>query len=100
MAIENGQSRKTDNNVHKTQDKDKQNNTEIQKDKQHGPHQKLQVNTTIHKQTQIMSVFQLGIENGGSRLWKKGTSARQRLKKGNIVIFSYLLLKMSFSTTF
>jgi len=81
-AIENGQSRKTDNNVHKTQDKDKQNkkhNTEIQKDKQHGPHQKLQVNTTIRKQAQIMSVFQLGIENGGSRLWKKGTSARQKL---------------------
>jgi hypothetical protein len=38
-----------------------------------------------------MSVFQLGIENGGARLWKKGTS--KTMKKGNIVIFSYLLLK-------
>jgi hypothetical protein len=26
-----------------------------------------------------LSVFQLGIENGMARLWKKGTSARQKL---------------------
>jgi hypothetical protein len=25
------------------------------------------------------AVFRLGIENGGVRLWKKGTSARQKL---------------------
>ena len=26
-----------------------------------------------------ITVFQLGIENGGVRIWKKGTSARQKL---------------------
>ena len=29
--------------------------------------------------TLTATVFQLGIENGGARLWKKGTSARQKL---------------------
>jgi hypothetical protein len=31
----------------------------------------------VHQST--VTVFQLGIENGGVRIWKKGTSARQKL---------------------
>lgn len=59
------------------------------------------INLPLSVRPDIDTVFQLGIENGGVRLWKKGTSAHQKLlKKGNIVIFSYLILKMSFSTTF
>jgi hypothetical protein len=45
-------------------------------------------------------VFQLGIENGGARLWKKGTSAHQNYEKGQYSYFQLLNIKMSFSTTF
>jgi hypothetical protein len=48
-----------------------------------------------------ITVFQLGIENGGSANLEKGHfSTSKTMKKDNIVIFSYLILKMSFSTTF
>ena len=56
----------------------------------------------IDKMTTIYRpVFQLGIEKGrGATLEKGHFSASKTMKKGNIVIFSYFILKMSFSTTF
>ena len=56
----------------------------------------------IDKMTTIYRpVFQLGIEKGrGATLEKGDFSTSKTKKKGNTVIFSYLILKMSFSTTF
>ena len=40
---------------------------------------KINTQCITKKKINTQSVFQLGIENGGARLWKKGTSARQKL---------------------
>ena len=42
------------------------------------------------------SVFQLGIENGGVRLWKRGTSALKNYEKGQYSYFQLLNIKNVF----
>jgi hypothetical protein len=49
-------------------------------------------NFQLYHDEKMLPVFQLGIENGGSRLWKKGTSAYQKLWKRTIYDSYFQLL--------
>jgi hypothetical protein len=46
--------------------------------------------------TLTSTVFQLGIENGGARLWKKGTQRIKNYVKGQYSYFQLLNIKNVF----